>query len=416
MLFRLVRASETEPDRRAAQRGAAGRAEPLPGELGAGGPRRRGDRRPTRGCGSAIADRERPRSSAGWRPPRAPSAPAASQLAADRARARSTSAPSRASRRPATRSTDQDQRPLGRLITVVDTAQTLRERGRRRRRGRPPWSCAASRSGQLAARVRATVELPERGDVDVDGVDVPRQHARGRRLRRRRRWTSGSRCARTTRLRAGRHLAAGDRRADRLPRPRDRLRDHRLAHAAGRDPAPARGRAADRPRRLLESRSRPRATTSSPRSATSSTRWRASSRPAWRSSSASARACRTRSGASASRSPRASTASACSRSWCRPRSTASRPTAAARRCAAAATTGCTRSPRTGDPAAYERALHAAEAAVLDAGQIAEIELAGASARSPRRWRRRGRRRRSASSPWPAATAASRPASASCSPT
>ncbi len=35
--------------------------------------------------------------------------------------------------------------------------------------------------------------------------------------------------------------------------------------------------------------------------------------------------------------------------------------------------------RTGDPTAYERALHAAEAAALDAGQIAEIELGGASA-------------------------------------
>jgi diguanylate cyclase (GGDEF)-like protein len=35
--------------------------------------------------------------------------------------------------------------------------------------------------------------------------------------------------------------------------------------------------------------------------------------------------------------------------------------------------------RTGDPSAYDRALHAAEAAALDAGQIAEIELAGASA-------------------------------------
>ena len=34
---------------------------------------------------------------------------------------------------------------------------------------------------------------------------------------------------------------------------------------------------------------------------------------------------------------------------------------------------------TGDPEAYQRALHAAEAAALDAGQIAEIELAGASA-------------------------------------
>jgi diguanylate cyclase (GGDEF)-like protein len=35
--------------------------------------------------------------------------------------------------------------------------------------------------------------------------------------------------------------------------------------------------------------------------------------------------------------------------------------------------------RTGDADAYERALHAAEAAALDAGQIAEIELQGASA-------------------------------------
>src|SRR4051794_12284971 len=35
--------------------------------------------------------------------------------------------------------------------------------------------------------------------------------------------------------------------------------------------------------------------------------------------------------------------------------------------------------RAGDPAAFERALHAAEAAVLDAGQVAEIQLGGASA-------------------------------------
>jgi diguanylate cyclase (GGDEF)-like protein len=35
--------------------------------------------------------------------------------------------------------------------------------------------------------------------------------------------------------------------------------------------------------------------------------------------------------------------------------------------------------RAGDPETYERAMHAAEAAALDAGQIAEIELAGASA-------------------------------------
>src|ERR687894_2270511 len=35
--------------------------------------------------------------------------------------------------------------------------------------------------------------------------------------------------------------------------------------------------------------------------------------------------------------------------------------------------------RTGDPQAFSRALHAAEAAVIDAGQIAEIQVGGASA-------------------------------------
>jgi diguanylate cyclase (GGDEF)-like protein len=35
--------------------------------------------------------------------------------------------------------------------------------------------------------------------------------------------------------------------------------------------------------------------------------------------------------------------------------------------------------RAGDPGAFERALHAAEAAVIDAGQVAEIQLGGASA-------------------------------------
>jgi diguanylate cyclase (GGDEF)-like protein len=35
--------------------------------------------------------------------------------------------------------------------------------------------------------------------------------------------------------------------------------------------------------------------------------------------------------------------------------------------------------RTGDPSAFSRALHAAEAAVIDAGQLAEIQVAGASA-------------------------------------
>ena len=58
--------------------------------------------------------------------------------------------------------------------------------------------------------------------------------------------------------------------------------------------------------------------------------------------------------------------------------------------------------RTGDPHAYERVLHAAEAAALDAGQVAEIELGGASALA-----RRSAARRDGSSdrPSPAATAA-----------
>ena len=45
---------------------------------------------------------------------------------------------------------------------------------------------------------------------------------------------------------------------------------------------------------------------------------------------------------------------------------------------------------TGDPDAYERVLHAAEAAALDAGQIAEIELGGASALAAPAGRRRRR--------------------------
>ena len=35
--------------------------------------------------------------------------------------------------------------------------------------------------------------------------------------------------------------------------------------------------------------------------------------------------------------------------------------------------------RTGEPEAFRRALHAAEAAVIDAGEVAEIQLGGASA-------------------------------------
>ena len=80
-----------------------------------------------------------------------------------------------------------------------------------------------------------------------------------------------------------------------------------------------------------------------------------------------------------------------------------------------ARTGCSEVAATGDPDAYERVLHAAEAAALDAGQIAEIELARRE-RARRAARRRRGRRPSASSPWPAATAASPRASTSCSPT
>jgi hypothetical protein len=64
------------------------------------------------------------------------------------------------------------------------------------------------------------------------------------------------------------------------------------------------------------------ATTSSPRSARSSTRWRASSRPGWRSCRPNASGWRRRSGAWASRSPPGSIAWACWRSSCRPRSRA----------------------------------------------------------------------------------------------
>ena len=78
--------------------------------------------------------------------------------------------------------------------------------------------------------------------------------------------------------------------AARLPRLRVRVRARGLALAAGADPAPARGGPAARQRRVLASRCRRRATTSSPSSAASSTRWRASSRSAWRSSRPSARA------------------------------------------------------------------------------------------------------------------------------
>ena len=70
----------------------------------------------------------------------------------------------------------------------------------------------------------------------------------------------------------------------------------------------------------------------------------------------------------------------------------------------------------GDPEAFERALHAAEAAVIDAGQVAEIQLGGASALAAPLGATEDGDRVLASSPSPAATAASRPASASCSPT
>ena len=52
--------------------------------------------------------------------------------------------------------------------------------------------------------------------------------------------------------------------------------------------------------------------------------------------------------------------------------------AAARRCAAP-TDRLQEVARTGEPEAFRRALHAAEAAVIDAGQVAEIQVGGASA-------------------------------------
>ena len=94
--------------------------------------------------------------------------------------------------------------------------------------------------------------------------------------------------------------------------------------------------------------------------------------------SASASASRRRSGAWASRSAPASTASACSRSWSRPPSTASAPPPGARACATTRTS-CHEVARTGEPESFRRALHAAEAAVIDAGQVAEIQVGGASA-------------------------------------
>ena len=72
--------------------------------------------------------------------------------------------------------------------------------------------------------------------------------------------------------------------------------------------------------------------------------------------------------------------------------------------------------RTGEPEAFQRALHAAEAAVIDAGQIAEIQLGGASALAAPLGATEDGDQVSASSRWRAATARSRTASASCSPT
>ena len=113
--------------------------------------------------------------------------------------------------------------------------------------------------------------------------------------------------------------------------------------------------------------------------ARSSTTWRASSRAGSRSSSASARACRRRSAASASRSPRGldrvglleivvqtavdGIGAAAGRASMR-RNSQDRLTEVA---------------RAGEPETFARALHAAEAAVIDAGQVAEIQLGGASA-------------------------------------
>ena len=72
--------------------------------------------------------------------------------------------------------------------------------------------------------------------------------------------------------------------------------------------------------------------------------------------------------------------------------------------------------RSGEPEAFHRALHAAEAAVMDAGQVAEIQIGGASALAAPLSATEGATACWRSSPSPAATGRSRPPSASCSPT
>ena len=110
-------------------------------------------------------------------------------------------------------------------------------------------------------------------------------------------------------------------------RARVHLRRRRLAPPPVGDPAPAGGRPAARQRRLLGRR--PGRGQRRVRRARQGVQLDgAPARVAgWRSSSASARGCRRRSAASASRSPPASTASGCWRSSCRPPSTASAPSA-----------------------------------------------------------------------------------------
>ena len=124
--------------------------------------------------------------------------------------------------------------------------------------------------------------LPDQGEVEIGGRAAARH-----RLRRPRLQPAGASSAPAGRARERRP----QRRLDRGPRDpargadrRLRVRAHRLALAAGPDPAPARRGAQARPPATSASRCRPRATTSSPRSASSSTRWRASSRSGWRSS------------------------------------------------------------------------------------------------------------------------------------
>ena len=260
--------------------------------------------------------------------------------------------------------------------------------------------------GRLAPRVSRARSCPRAARPTIEGAAVPREHARASTASTAATWTMRIALARgRPGLERPRWLVIGA--LVRLPGARDRVRDHRLAHAAVRDPAPARGRPGDRPRRLLQARpdrGQRRVRRAGQRVQLDG---RSSSSRAWRSSSASGRACRRRSAASASRSPRASTASACWRSSCRPRSTASRRACGRATIRRAGEDRLQEVAATGDPDAYERVLHAAEAAALDAGPDRRDRARPAPARWPRRSAAPTTAARSASCPSPAATAASR---------